>query len=127
MAVPLCSTLVGWGGSGVSFMRNAGHGLETIVDSTEDGPDAKYFDLISFDPRGISRSETAVHCFKNAASFSQSQAKTGAHDLLTTSDAVLDQEWASVHAIGGKVLTTLSVRTSSITSPRPLLLQTCWL
>lgn len=91
----------GPGGSGVSFMRNAGYGLQTIVDSTEDGPDAKYFDLISFDPRGIGRSEPAVHCFANAASFSQSQAKTGAHGLLTTSDAVLDQEWASVHAIGG--------------------------
>jgi len=109
-AVPLTSKKYGGaimfnpggpGGSGVSFMHSAGYGLQTIVDSTEDGPDAQYFDLISFDPRGIARSEPGVHCFAHPNAFIPRLAKTAAYGILETSDAVLDQQWAAVHAMGG--------------------------
>ena len=40
------------------------------MDSPEDSnsPDAKYFDLVTFDPRGIGNTTPVVNCFPNAAS-----------------------------------------------------------
>ncbi|KAK2760779.1 hypothetical protein FQN54_002016 [Arachnomyces sp. PD_36] len=60
----------GPGASGVNFLSEFGESLRSIVDSAEDSPsaDAKYFDLVAFDPRGIGYSRPVVNCFPDTAS-----------------------------------------------------------
>jgi len=60
----------GPGGSGVDFLLRNGKSIQTIADSDEEvlrsepaSSSAKYYDIISWDPRGINHTTPAIHCF----------------------------------------------------------------
>ena len=48
----------GPGGSGIGLLLGAGRHISDALDDS----DGKYFDLMSFDPRGIGLTEPGVHC-----------------------------------------------------------------
>lgn len=51
----------GPGGSGIDFMLDYGKLISKTVD-TQDSQTGKYFDIISFDPRGVRRSSPRMQC-----------------------------------------------------------------
>jgi len=53
----------GPGGSGVGLLLGAAEPIRAVVDA--EGKDGKFFDLISFDPRGVGVSTPSPHCFRD--------------------------------------------------------------
>ncbi|KAL9082362.1 MAG: hypothetical protein Q9165_008909 [Trypethelium subeluteriae] len=96
----------GPGGSGVYLVEKIGHQLQDLVDYTE-GPNqtlgntqAKYFDVLGFDPRGIGASEPTMQCFQGL-SVSQTWAlRTMSEGIINSSDASLGRLWSMAHAVG---------------------------
>ena len=80
----------GPGGSGVDFIRLSGSRIRGTIDS-EDG---KYFDLISFDPRGIMHSKPAVHCFADLRLDQVWQTRVMEEGVFSVSDAAFGRLWS---------------------------------
>jgi pimeloyl-ACP methyl ester carboxylesterase len=86
-------------------VQAAGHGIQTLVDSTENtnslqDPSAKYYDIVGFDPRGVGRTEPAARCMPDAASWWSWQLRTSSQGVLGSSDAALGRLWSMTHAWG---------------------------
>lgn len=58
-AGPMFTNPGGPGGSGVDYVLSAGRRLQAFLDI----PGKKHYDLVSFDPRGVGRSEPLTDCF----------------------------------------------------------------
>ncbi|KAF2761837.1 proteinase [Pseudovirgaria hyperparasitica] len=99
----------GPGGSGVGMVLAAGSGLQTIVNPEGDlgGPSddpnlkiGKYFDIISFDPRGIGLTTPSISCFPDANSRMNWQLGKDAIGLLGSSETALTKHWYRSKARG---------------------------
>jgi pimeloyl-ACP methyl ester carboxylesterase len=93
----------GPGGSGVAQQLSMGHYIQTIVDAerapevAEDGD--KYFDIISFDPRGVNHTTPTISCFPDAASRQRWDLQTTAEGLLGSSSGSLRSKWRRARAV----------------------------
>lgn len=91
----------GPGGSGISLVRASGPSLSYIVDARPaDYATGKFFDIISFDPRGVGVSEPAVHCFRDGTYTQSWGLRIMEEGALTSSDAALGRQWSMSHAEG---------------------------
>lgn len=70
------------------------------MDSPAEGPGAKFFDLISFDPRGIRLSTPRVSCFNDTTKFNLWSERLREEGVVTSSDAALGRLWSMSHAVG---------------------------
>ncbi|KAK3069936.1 hypothetical protein LTR53_011348 [Teratosphaeriaceae sp. CCFEE 6253] len=87
----------GPGGSGVGFLFRGGNGIRKAVDVK----DEKYYDLISFDPRGVGSSEPAIECFKNLMLEHSWQVRTMEEGVMEASDAAFGRLWSMAIARSG--------------------------
>ncbi|KAK6442450.1 hypothetical protein LTR95_001322 [Oleoguttula sp. CCFEE 5521] len=86
----------GPGGSGVGFLQRGSAGLRAVVDSE----DAKYFDLISFDPRGVGATTPGLHCFQSRSADWAWQLRLLEEGWFESSDAALGRIWSMSDARG---------------------------
>lgn len=94
----------GPGGPGALFALVAAKTLQPIVDSGVDPTcltsDAKYFDLIGFDPRGIGETEPVAKCMPDEPSTWSWTLREDTEGLLGISNAALGRLWSMTHAWG---------------------------
>lgn len=94
----------GPGGPGASFAAIAGRAIQTFVDPALDpasaGDDARFFDIIGFDPRGIGETEPAAACISDPAAAWAWRLREGEEGILGSSDAALGRLWSMTHAFG---------------------------
>ncbi|PYH71127.1 alpha/beta hydrolase [Aspergillus vadensis CBS 113365] len=94
----------GPGGSGVSLVFRYGKAIQTIVDSPEspsaDSASGKYFDVVSFDPRGINNTTPNLSCFPDSATRKAWFLQLEAEGLLGSSEGAFDTRWARYEAFG---------------------------
>ncbi|KAF1836666.1 alpha/beta-hydrolase [Decorospora gaudefroyi] len=94
----------GPGGSGATFALGVGKAFQTVVDPSVDprlaSGDAKYFDIIGFDPRGIGWSEPAARCMPDQPSSWSWNLREENEGLVESSDAALGRLWSMTHAFG---------------------------
>ncbi|ETS86398.1 hypothetical protein PFICI_00226 [Pestalotiopsis fici W106-1] len=113
---PIVTNPGGPGESGVYQVLKEGRHIQTIVDSPEAPGDAatltrevrhgeaaknhKYFDILSFDPRGVNNTTPALRCFPDG--FNQQAWMLGDLDygLLWSSESIIGYEWAKASALG---------------------------
>ncbi|CAH0027211.1 unnamed protein product [Clonostachys rhizophaga] len=97
----------GPGESGVFQTLGDGKSLQSILDnslepgSPESGSSGgKYFDILSFDPRGVNNTTPSLKCFIDA--FNQQAWLLGLPDygLLWHSETTIGMEWAKAEALG---------------------------
>lgn len=87
----------GPGGSGVGFMLGGGKSVSETIDAN----DGKYFDLISFDPRGVSNTLPPVRCSEDANMAQSWLVRLMEEGVLGSSDAALGRLWSMSIAQGG--------------------------
>lgn len=98
----------GPGESGVYQVLTDGLSLQTVVDSNippETGSadaesDAKYFDIMSFDPRGVNNTTPRLRCFPNAFNQQVWQLQSPDYGLLWHSESIIGLEWGRASALG---------------------------
>lgn len=88
----------GPGGSGVELVLRAGEHARSIVDTNT--TEGKYFDLISFDPRGVGRSMPRVDCFHDPTLAASWQQRVQEEGWFESSDAALGRLWSMSTAKG---------------------------
>ncbi|EMD00605.1 hypothetical protein BAUCODRAFT_61119 [Baudoinia panamericana UAMH 10762] len=83
----------GPGGSGVGLvLRSAKHVRDTI--DAANGTEGKYFDLISFDPRGVVRTRPGIACIKNLGLDQAWQVRVMEEGVMEASDAAFGRLWS---------------------------------
>jgi pimeloyl-ACP methyl ester carboxylesterase len=101
---PILTNPGGPGGSGTAAALGVGKALQQIVDTDEppniSSTDARYFDIIGFDPRGIGWTEPAAQCMPDQASAWSWNLREDNEGLLGSSDAALGRLWSMTHAFG---------------------------
>lgn len=96
----------GPGGSGVYLVKKAGRHLQDMVDHPDEplqtlkDSSAKYFDILSFDPRGIGASEPTMKCFQGPSTSQPWGLRTMSEGIINSSDASLGRLWSMAHALG---------------------------
>jgi pimeloyl-ACP methyl ester carboxylesterase len=96
----------GPGGSGVSIALARAKALQMIVDSPGTGPgsqpasEARHFDIVGFDPRGIGASLPRADCFYSEDHRSPWIMRRLEDGLFTSSDAATGRIWSKAHALG---------------------------
>lgn len=99
----------GPGESGVYQVLSEGVHLQTILDSSvsphrdladEAGEGAKYFDILSFDPRGINNTTPELRCFPDAFNKQTWLLRFIDMGLLWDSESIVGLEWARASALG---------------------------
>jgi pimeloyl-ACP methyl ester carboxylesterase len=88
----------GPGGSGVWLMQRSGEHLRYIFDTNT--TDGKYFDLISFDPRGVGVSKPRVDCFHDRSAAANWQQRLQEEGWFESSDAAFGRLWSMSMAKG---------------------------
>ena len=98
----------GPGGSGIAFLERRSKALQLIVDSeldpsqTESEPlraVSKYFDIMSFDPRGVNHTTPHFSCFPNPLSRSLWYMQSGAEGILGSSEDSFVNVWTRTKAV----------------------------
>ncbi|KEF59390.1 uncharacterized protein A1O9_04234 [Exophiala aquamarina CBS 119918] len=93
----------GPGGSGVAQVLDHGALIQQVVDVERTPSDAedsgKYFDIISFDPRGINRSTPTISCFQDNFARQVWNLQSEAEGLLGSSDGSLRLGWRRARAL----------------------------
>ncbi|KAI8940241.1 hypothetical protein NX059_003943 [Plenodomus lindquistii] len=94
----------GPGGPGALFALLAGRSLQMVTDpgsSPADLPhEAKFYDILGFDPRGIGMSEPAAVCIPSVPSSWSWGLRESNEGILGSSDAALGRLWSMTHAYG---------------------------
>jgi pimeloyl-ACP methyl ester carboxylesterase len=98
----------GPGESGVYQVLTDGLGLQTVVDSNilpeaeskVAESDAKYFDILSFDPRGVNNTTPRLRCFLDAFNQQVWQLQSPDYGLLWHSESIIGLEWGRASALG---------------------------
>ncbi|RAK74767.1 alpha/beta hydrolase [Aspergillus fijiensis CBS 313.89] len=98
----------GPGGSGVSMLLKRGQHIQTVVDSAAQPapPDSqqqneeKFFDVVSFDPRGVNNTTPAFSCFRDSAARRAWKLQVDAEGILGSEERVFDARWARHGAMG---------------------------
>ncbi|PYH45378.1 alpha/beta hydrolase [Aspergillus saccharolyticus JOP 1030-1] len=105
-AGPILLNPGGPGGSGVSLVLRMGRNIQTVVDSA-DAPDephplegGKYYDIVSFDPRGVNNTSPAFSCFLDSAARQAWKLQVASEGILGSSDGVFDSRWARHESLG---------------------------
>ncbi|TGO52603.1 hypothetical protein BCON_0138g00210 [Botryotinia convoluta] len=106
----------GPGGSGINLARNQARHLQTIVDSPSNPDDTsrtevtnKYFDIVSFDPRGTGFTTPAFICFPDAAQRMNWNIASDAEGMLGSSSAAFKLMWARKHTLADACYTRMGV------------------
>ncbi|THY63372.1 hypothetical protein D6C98_01206 [Aureobasidium pullulans] len=95
----------GPGGSGVAQMLRNGRATQIIVDAemnpntTSVGSEARYHDIISFDPRGIAHTTPGIHCFPDSLARSTWALQNEALGLLGSSEDSFYRNWYRSRAL----------------------------
>lgn len=96
----------GPGGSGVGFIAAIGKLLQILIDSleppefTDPSSDAKYYDIVGFDPRGVGWTFPGAHCFDKMSDRTTWRLRMYSEGMLDSSDAVLGRLWSMAQAFG---------------------------
>ncbi|KAF2705353.1 alpha/beta-hydrolase [Pleomassaria siparia CBS 279.74] len=100
----------GPGGPGVDFALVDGKNLQIIADSAVDPKSneqpenflksEKYFDIISFDPRGVGWTNPLVSCMSDEPSSWSWMLREQTEGILGSSDAAMGRHWSMSHAYG---------------------------
>ncbi|KAF2158457.1 hypothetical protein M409DRAFT_31035 [Zasmidium cellare ATCC 36951] len=92
----------GPGESGVEQLLQRGKAIQTIVDAASDerSEHRKYFDIISFDPRGVKETTPNLHCFPDAFSQQVWLLDRPGYGELYESNTTFNLEWARTEALG---------------------------
>lgn len=95
----------GPGESGVFQVISDGMHLQTVLDSPvspsqEFSRSAKYFDILSFDPRGVNNTTPELRCFPDAFNQQTWQLRFIDMGLLWDSESIVGLEWARSGALG---------------------------
>ncbi|KAH7087049.1 TAP-like protein-domain-containing protein [Paraphoma chrysanthemicola] len=94
----------GPGGPGALFTLMIGRSLQNIADSHEQvevaSSDAKYYDILGFDPRGIGETEPRAYCIADRAASWTWTLREASEGILGSSDAALGRLWSMTHAWG---------------------------
>lgn len=94
-AGPLIVNPGGPGGSGVGYVVEAWRSLRHSVDSPSlDDPNGKFFDIMSFDPRGVGFSTPNVRCFADPGLDQGWQLRVMEEGILGASDATFGRLWS---------------------------------
>lgn len=91
----------GPGESGIHQVLTGGRQIQTIVDSPTEG---RFFDIISFDPRGVNNTTPRLRCFPDAFAQQAWVLQTPDYGLLWSSPSVIGLEWARAEALGKSCL-----------------------
>ena len=101
-AGPLIVNPGGPGGSGIEYVVGAGDRLRHSVDSLSlDDPDGKFFDVISFDPRGVGFTTPNVNCFADSGLSKGWALRVMEEGVLGASDATFGRLWSMAIARAG--------------------------
>ncbi|KAF2660327.1 hypothetical protein K491DRAFT_621285, partial [Lophiostoma macrostomum CBS 122681] len=92
----------GPGASGVRFLLENGGRLQQIIDADTDPevgppntrPDARYFDIISFDPRGVNHTSPQFNCFPYTSSRHVWSYMADAEGFIGSSNTSFEQKWS---------------------------------
>ncbi|KAJ5531922.1 hypothetical protein N7494_008474 [Penicillium frequentans] len=96
----------GPGGSGVSLVLKEGKDIQKTVDfqtspdNSEVQSSAKYFDVVSFDPRGVNNTTPPFSCFANPETRRMWKLQSDTEGNLDSSDASFNNLWARAIAFG---------------------------
>jgi pimeloyl-ACP methyl ester carboxylesterase len=98
----------GPGESGVYQVLTDGPSLQIVVDtdvlpSIEElslERDGKYFDILSFDPRGVNNTTPQLRCFPDAFNQQVWQLQSPDYGLLWHSESIIGLEWGRASALG---------------------------
>ncbi|KAJ4988082.1 hypothetical protein SVAN01_06494 [Stagonosporopsis vannaccii] len=94
----------GPGGPGALFALQTAKSLQWVVDTSSDPAsakdDARFFDIIGFDPRGIGETEPAAMCISDPAAAWSWRLRENEAGILGSSDAALGRLWSMTHAFG---------------------------
>jgi pimeloyl-ACP methyl ester carboxylesterase len=94
----------GPGGPGAAVALFLAQALQQIIDSNVDtvspSSDARYFDIIGFDPRGIGWTEPVARCMPDQPSSWSWSLREQTEGLVGSSDAALGRLWSMHHAFG---------------------------
>jgi pimeloyl-ACP methyl ester carboxylesterase len=101
---PILMNPGGPGGPGAAVAISIAQALQQIVDSSVEtlapSTDAKYFDIIGFDPRGIGWTEPVARCMPNQPASWSWNLRAQTEGLVGSSDAALGRLWSMYHAFG---------------------------
>ena len=98
----------GPGGSGIEILERHSRTIQMIVDTeldpskTESGPlraVSKYFDIMSFDPRGVNKTTPHFSCFPDPLSRSLWYMQSGAEGILGSSEDSFINVWTRTKAV----------------------------
>ncbi|KAI5200810.1 hypothetical protein E4T38_06340 [Aureobasidium subglaciale] len=92
----------GPGGHGVKFLLRVGEQVSNLLGPSSDDVEGKYFDLISFDPRGVGLSTPNLACFgKNSILEQVWSIRNWEEGSFGTSDVAFGRLWAMSKAKSG--------------------------
>lgn len=101
-AGPLIVNPGGPGGSGIEYVVGAGERLRHSVDSVSlDDPNGKFFDIMSFDPRGVGFTAPNVNCFADSGLSKGWALRVMEEGVLGGSDATFGRLWSMAIARAG--------------------------
>lgn len=92
----------GPGESGVYQVLSDGKSLQTLVDVADgdESLDAKFFDILSFDPRGVNNTTPRLRCFPDGFNQQTWLLRQPDYGLLWDSESIIGMEWARAEALG---------------------------
>ncbi|PYH37720.1 uncharacterized protein BO87DRAFT_448225 [Aspergillus neoniger CBS 115656] len=88
----------GPGDSGVQEILNRGKEIQFIVESSD--KEERYFDIVSFDPRGVGNTLPPLSCFPNILSSYLWKEAVQTEGLVDSSEHAEDYLWSRMQAIG---------------------------
>ena len=95
------------------LVKAAGLRMQEMIDHPEDpsqtleNDSAKYFDILSFDPRGIGASEPLMECYQDPAMVQSWAMRIRGEGIINSSDAALGRLWSMTHAAGASCSASL--------------------